>query len=94
MRVTWADEAKRDRRSLIHFIEQDSIVNAIELDDRVDEAVDRLVLFPNSGRVGRVDGTRELVVARTPYIAVYAVDQDEVVILRLLHGAQQWPPSD
>jgi len=28
---------------------------------------------PNVGRLGRVSGTRELVVSRTPYIVVYRV---------------------
>lgn len=94
MKITWADAAKRDRRTLIQFVAQDSIANAIGLDDRIDEAVDQLGEFPTSGRAGRFGGTRELVVSRTPYVAVYAVEQDEVVILRLLHGAQQWPPAD
>jgi toxin ParE1/3/4 len=37
-----------------------------------------------------VAGTRELVVSRTPFIVVYAVG-DAVELLRILHGAQQWP---
>lgn len=44
------------------------------------------------GRVGRMAGTRELVIANTPYIAVYTTN-GVVVLLRLLHGAQKWPPS-
>jgi len=45
------------------------------------------------GRAGalRVDGTRELVLAPLPFIAVYEVHQEEVQVLRLLHGAQSWP---
>ncbi|MEO8727435.1 MAG: type II toxin-antitoxin system mRNA interferase toxin, RelE/StbE family [Acidobacteriaceae bacterium] len=43
------------------------------------------------GRPGRIDGTRELIIQRTPYIAVYHVDSEVVRILRVLHGAQQWP---
>lgn len=47
--------------------------------------------FPLSGRLGRVPGTRELVIHHTPYIAVYAVDDSVVRVLRVIHGAQQWP---
>ena len=43
------------------------------------------------GRPGRIEGTRELVISRTPYIAAYRIAGDTVRILRLLHGAQQWP---
>ncbi len=42
------------------------------------------------GRGGRVPGTRELVISRTPYIVV---DADKVTILAILHGAQRWPEA-
>ena len=47
--------------------------------------------FAESGLPGRVDGTRELVIDRTPYIAAYRVAGVTVQILRVLHGAQRWP---
>jgi len=40
-----------------------------------------------------VKGTRELVISRTPYIAAYRIDGDLVTIVRVLHGAQQWPKA-
>jgi toxin ParE1/3/4 len=94
LKLVWADEARRDRFELIGFVETQSLINAIELDDRLDEAAEQLIPFPHSGRPGRVRGTRELVVADAPYILVYAVEEREVVILRVIHGAQDWPPRD
>ncbi|HET7560985.1 MAG TPA: type II toxin-antitoxin system RelE/ParE family toxin [Rhodanobacteraceae bacterium] len=52
-----------------------------------------LLQFPVSGRPGRVEGTRELVIERTPYIAAYRIQSDTVRVLRVLHGALQWPNS-
>jgi plasmid stabilization system protein ParE len=52
-----------------------------------------LLDFPASGRVGRIAGTRELVINGTPYVAAYAVTDTTVRILRVLHGAQEWPES-
>ncbi|WP_296900229.1 type II toxin-antitoxin system RelE/ParE family toxin [Thiohalocapsa sp.] len=43
------------------------------------------------GRPGRVLDTRELMVTGTPYLVPYTVSDNEIVILRVLHGAQQWP---
>ena len=47
--------------------------------------------FPNRGRAGKKEGTRELVMAPLPYIVVYTVREDVVYVVRILHGAQQWP---
>ncbi|MCA1598486.1 MAG: type II toxin-antitoxin system RelE/ParE family toxin, partial [Chloroflexi bacterium] len=43
------------------------------------------------GRTGRVEGTRELVVSRTPYIVAYRVRDDEVIVLAVQHAARLWP---
>jgi plasmid stabilization system protein ParE len=60
------------------------------------EAVNRLSQFPDSGRPGKVAGTRELVLPQWPYIVVYRVISDEVHILRAFHAATDWwnPRSD
>ena len=50
-----------------------------------------LLTFPNRGRSGKREGTRELVLAPLPYIVVYAVRGDLIFVVRILHGAQQWP---
>jgi toxin ParE1/3/4 len=46
---------------------------------------------PALGRPGRVAGTRELVIPRTPYIVPYRVNGDVVQIITVLHDAQRWP---
>lgn len=50
---------------------------------------------PEAGRGGRLDGTRELVIPRTAFLLIYRIDEkaQRVEILRLLHGAQKWPPK-
>ncbi|MGD2020834.1 MAG: type II toxin-antitoxin system RelE/ParE family toxin [Thiohalocapsa sp.] len=52
---------------------------------------ERLADNPSLGRPGRVLDTRELMVTGTPYLVPYTVSDNEIVILRVLHGAQQWP---
>ena len=53
--------------------------------------VQQLDTFPMLGRPGRVKGTRELVIVNTPFIAVYTVEKDRIVLLAIYHGAQRWP---
>ena len=61
------------------------------VDDRIRVAVGNLAEFPEMGRVGRVRQTRELVIPRSPYIAVYRIGGGTIRILRILHGSQRWP---
>lgn len=83
--------AQADRDAIFDYIEADSPRAAVTVDERIREQSERLAQFPESGRPGRVEGTRELVIPRTPYIAAYRIAGDTVRILRVLHGAQQWP---
>ena len=46
---------------------------------------------PLIGRSGHRPGTRELVVSGTPFLVVYRFESDVITILRLFHGAQDWP---
>ena len=50
--------------------------------------IDQLATFPHRGQAGRAAGTRELVLAPLPYIAVYRVSESTVEILSIWHGAQ------
>jgi toxin ParE1/3/4 len=58
---------------------------------RIVAATRRLSGFPNSGRPGQIDGTRELVVPGFPYLFVYRVCADAVEILRVFHTSRNWP---
>jgi toxin ParE1/3/4 len=48
---------------------------------------------PQIGRAGRVPGSRELVIPRTPYIVPYRFQRTTIQILRVYHGARRWPDS-
>lgn len=73
------------------YIAADNPTAAIELDQRIDQQIDRLADHPRMGRAGRVRGTREMIITRTPFIAIYRIKANRIEILRILHGAQQWP---
>ncbi len=58
---------------------------------RIFDGVDQLKRFPESAPAGRVEGTRELVIPRTPFIVVYSIDADIINIVAILHSSQRWP---
>jgi addiction module RelE/StbE family toxin len=91
VRLEWSVFALEDRDGIFDYIEEDSPRAAVVVDGRIRTQVRQLLQFPETGRLGRVDGTRELVISQTPYIAAYRINGYTVRILRVLHGAQQWP---
>ena len=91
MRIEWSVFALADRTEILNYIEAESWQAASLVDDRIESAVECLVTMPGMGRPGRIEGTRELIIEHTPYIAAYRIADDLIFILRVLHGAQQWP---
>lgn len=91
MLIHWSDEAQADARGILGYIAQDSLAAAYGVYEEIDRQADLLAEHPKLGRMGRVKGTRELIISGTPYIVTYQIKGDAVLILRVLHGAQKWP---
>jgi addiction module RelE/StbE family toxin len=93
MKLEWSQLALEDRDRIFDYIEQDNPLAAIVVDERISKQVGLLIEFPECGRPGRIDGTRELVIGHTPYVVAYQIAGETVRILRVLHGAQLWPET-
>jgi toxin ParE1/3/4 len=92
MRVRWTDTATHDLTGICDYTQEHHGADAArKLALRVYEAIGALSQFPCLGRLGRKPGTRELVLAGLPFLAVYRLREDVIEITRILHGAQQWP---
>ena len=46
---------------------------------------------PKLGAPGRVPGTRELIIPKTPYIVPYCVRGSRIEIARVYHTSMRWP---
>lgn len=88
--LEWKATAIADLLAIIDYISDDNPDAAQALKDEIEAKTSRLPEHPQMYRVGRVDGTREMVV-RPNYIVIYSDDPSSIVILRVLHAAQQWP---
>jgi toxin ParE1/3/4 len=89
--IKWTSLAELQAGEIHRYTAVDNIAAADRQLDLVLESIYGLSLFPEKGRVGRVHGTRELVVPRTPYIVVYRSRESIIQILAILHGARRWP---
>ena len=93
MRIRWQDDAINDLIQIRRFIAMDNPSAAVRVADRIRSAVPELVDQPGMGRPGRVPGTREKVLVDIPYIIVYRVEENSLVILRVLHTSRKWPET-
>jgi len=91
--LEWRPAARADLLAIVDYISDDNPDAAAQLKDEIEARVMQLPIQPKLYRLGRVSGTREMVV-RPNYIVVYSEDAQAVKVLRVLHAAQQWPPSD
>jgi toxin ParE1/3/4 len=93
VRLLRRDSYAEDLERIAEHIAKDKPGAALAMWDAIESQVERLRAFPNSGRAGRLEGTRELLVPRTPFIVVYRIAETHVELVRVLHGAQQWPKA-
>lgn len=69
---------------------KDSPAAACRVVKAIREQVKPLAEHPQLGRVGILDGTRELVISRLPYLVVYQLEGFTVTILAVVHTARNW----
>jgi len=89
--IIWLRAATNNRLVQLDYVAKDNPIAAARLSAEIRRQIRQLREHPLIGRPGREPGTRELVLSRTPYIAVYRVMPSRIEILRILHGAQRWP---
>ena len=94
MNIVWSPKAVDDLIAIRAYIAAESPAGARRIVTRILRDVENLLPdHPHIGRAGRVPGTRELVVPRTPYIVPYRVQHETIQILRVYHAARRWPDS-
>jgi len=93
MTLKWTRRALRDMQHLHDYIADDNPAAARRMVARIREATSHLRRSPQMGKRGRVEDTRELVIAGTSYIMVYRLEGEQVQIVAVIHSAQRWPDT-
>ena len=88
MRIRWTPTAASDLEHIRNYL-RDHYPNLAQATVRkLYEAIRSLRRFPQRGRMGREEGTRELVCAPLPHIVAYRVREQAIEILHIFHGSQ------
>ena len=90
MKLVFDDLALADLEGIYNWIAKDNAAVALKVVERLFASVEHLAAFPRMGHAGRDEGTLEWVVPRLPYIVVYEIhrERDEVIVVAVVHGAQ------
>jgi addiction module RelE/StbE family toxin len=87
VKVTWTEPALLDLEAIYDYLSPRNPAAAQRVIEDLLIATDSLATFPHRGRTGRLPGLRELVIV-SPYVIIYRIAGDEVLILRVWHSAQ------
>jgi toxin ParE1/3/4 len=91
--VRWSQNASIDFAHQIAFIHADRPRAADRIGSLILDRIEALESHPLRGRIGRLAGTRELVVA--PFVIVYEAGANgDITVIRVLHGRQNWPEEE
>jgi toxin ParE1/3/4 len=91
VKVRWTRLALEDLDQARDYITARSPSSAHAMIDRIESALRALREYPQMGRPGRVEGTRELVVPDTPFVIPYRFSRKFIEILAVIHGRRRWP---
>ncbi|MDO9046813.1 MAG: type II toxin-antitoxin system RelE/ParE family toxin [Methylobacter sp.] len=91
MKIVWTEPARQDLRDIFLYIAEENPNAARVLLSEIKERAILLQDNPLIGRIGRIDGTRELVITGTQYILPYRVQENQIQILAVFHAARKWP---
>lgn len=93
MKAVWTTPALRHLEQIGDFYAQTSIRAAMSMVERILDRADVAAAFPEIGRLGRVRGTRELIVTGTPFLIAYRATRGRPEIIAVFHGVRKWPET-
>ena len=91
MEIIWRRVALNDLEAIRRYTAYENPAAGARIRAAIRNAVEQLADHPHLGRPGRVGGTREFVIAGTPFIVIYRVLGNRLRILSMIHAARRRP---
>lgn len=91
LQIKWLRKAEQNLESAYNYLNEENPVAAQKFIQEVFDLTNLLRTSPAMGRMGRVAGTRELVLAHFSYLLPYRVRGEQIHILRVFNTNQKLP---
>ena len=88
MRIRWTPAAAADLQHISDYLKDHHPQYRQPTMRKLFAAIQSLKDWPHRGRVGREEGTREILFPPLPYVAVYRVKEQNIEVVRIYHVAQ------
>lgn len=91
MELKWSSQALDDRENVFKIIAEHNPRVAIIADDVIEQSSERLLEDPELGANRDDCPCRQLILPDVNMIICYVVQEDFIIVLRVLHQNQQYP---
>jgi toxin ParE1/3/4 len=92
MKAIYSRLALAELEDILERIAAENPAAAVRFRARVERVIERIEQFPEGAQeVAERPGVRRLPLVRYPYVIHYRVTENEIVILRIIHGARRSP---
>ena len=89
MRIRWTPEAAENLAQIDHYLQLNRSALAQQTVQEIYDGIYSLQEMPYRGRPGRVAETRELVFRKAPFVAVYTIEHETVVVVSIRHTSRE-----
>jgi toxin ParE1/3/4 len=91
LKLVWTKAAKDDLSEIALWIAEDNPAAALHHIRKIRRSVARLEHYPQLGRTGRIDTTREWVIPGAAFVVAYRLRGSRIEVLAVIHAARSWP---
>lgn len=92
MEIIWTKKSQQALFSIYEYISADNEILAKEITACILKTIKTTIYnYKHVGKAGRVMGTREFVFSQYPYIIIYAVKNNNLYIVNILHTSKKYP---
>ncbi len=83
MNIIWTRSAKKDVIVFLEMLKNENPVLLKKWKEKIEERISSLALFPNLGKVYKIENYRELIIS--PFRILYEVDSENIYIMVFQH---------
>lgn len=91
LKIQFTNEALNNLVQITQFYEDKQPGLGSRFVNYIQSKLEILEIHPNIGRIGKVFGTRELILDEFPYICVYRVRKTFIQLLLVYHQSRKYP---